>query len=63
MTPSIMIVGEAVRYAGLHRDRLIAAMNSGALPFIKFGGRRFIEPTRLDEWLASIGLTPMRASR
>jgi excisionase family DNA binding protein len=62
-TPAIMIVGEAARYSGLHRDRLVAAMNTGELPFVKFGGRRFIEPPRLDAWLASIGLTPMRASR
>ena len=62
-TPSIMLVGEAARYSGLHRERIIQAMNSGALPFVAYEGRRFVRPDAVRAWLETIGLTPMRASR
>ena len=58
-----MLVGEAARYSGLHRERIIQAMNSGALTFVAHEGRRFIRPAELTAWLASIGLTPMRAAQ
>jgi uncharacterized protein (DUF3820 family) len=58
-----MLVGEAARYSGLHKERLIAAMNSGDLPFVKYEGRRFVRPDEVTAWLATIGLTPMRAGR
>jgi hypothetical protein len=56
-----MLVGEAARYSGLHRERI--TMNSGALTFVAYEGRRFIRPAELTAWLASIGLTPMRAAQ
>jgi excisionase family DNA binding protein len=54
--PPIMTIGEAAKYAGLHRDRISAAIHRSELPAREFEGRKFILPDELVAWLEQQGL-------
>jgi hypothetical protein len=57
--PTILSIGEAARYSGLHRDRIVLAMNRRQMRSVIFEGRRFIRPNDLVAWLDSQGLPLM----
>jgi excisionase family DNA binding protein len=45
-------IHEAVRFSGLSRSTLYAAMDIGELAFVKIGRRRLLPRRALVEWLA-----------
>ena len=47
-----MQIDDAVAWSGIGRSRLYAAMASGELPFVRYGGRRLIPKRGLQEYLA-----------
>jgi excisionase family DNA binding protein len=57
--PTVLTVGEAAKYSGLHRDRIVGALNRRQLPATHFEGRRFVKPDDLIAWLESQGLSLM----
>jgi hypothetical protein len=54
--PTVLTIGEASKYSGLHRDRIAGAMNKHELAAAYFEGRRFVRPPDLIAWLESQGL-------
>ena len=47
-----MQIADAVQWSGIGRSRLYAAMASGHLPFVRYGGRRLIPRRCLRDYLA-----------
>jgi len=47
-----MSIAEAVRFSGLSRSTLYAAMDHGELVFVKVGRRRLLPRQSLVQWLA-----------
>jgi len=45
-------ISEAMRFSGLSRSTLYAAMEAGELPFVKIGRRRLLPRQSLVQWLA-----------
>jgi excisionase family DNA binding protein len=61
--PTILTIGEAAKYSGLHRDRITGALNRREMPAVFVEGRRFIRPADLTTWLTSQGLRLMEFAR
>lgn len=63
MTRFALSVVEAAKAAGVGRDTIYAAINSGALKSVKLGShgskrpRRLIRPEAIESWLISLEKT------
>jgi hypothetical protein len=60
--PSVLTLGEAARYSGLHRDRITTAIRKLELAHCDFKGRRFVDPIDLVHWLRGQGVSLVEAA-
>jgi hypothetical protein len=55
--PPIMTLGEAARFARVHKDHIHDAAFRGEIPTREVEGRRFVLSADLTDWLDRKGLT------
>ena len=51
MSEGCISVADAVRYAGISRTALYAAMGDGEIPYVKVGSRRLVPKQALEAFL------------
>jgi len=52
--PLAVAPAEGARLAGVGRTKFYEALGSGAIPSFKFGSRRLIRVSAIEEWLAAM---------